>query len=291
MPHPPEWFKKLTVPLADKIVYASGAYVSMKSTLNDLSPTLVTFEGEPGGQADERLLEFARAIRPMTAPNLKLTRVGGFTDGGYVMAEPITAAGAISIGVGSDVSWDADVGKRGIPVAMFDHTVRKLPMAVPNGTFHRIGISPTASDRMRPLAQLVSLAGFAGQDDLLLKVDVEGAEWAALMQPSPADLQPFSQIVVELHSLAGLKEERSAAPILAAIKHLTKTHLPIHVHANNYDELVRFGNWWFPNAIELSLIRRDLLTDPQPATTMRTDLDAPCDPRVTEIDLTALTRL
>ena len=291
MPRPPEWFKKLAVPLADKIVYASGAYVSTKSTLNDLSSTLIAFDGEPGGAADERLLEFARAIRPMTRPGLDLIRVGGPTDGGYVMAAPLAASGAISIGVGSDVSWDQDAGTRGIPVAMFDHTIRKLPALVPNGTFYRLGIGSGQGPKTQPLDQLLMVAGFTGRDDLLLKMDVEGAEWAALTQPGPADLQPFTQIVVELHGIAGLKDEGSAEPILAAIEHLTKSHVPVHVHANNYDELVRFGNWWFPNAIELSLIRRDILTDAQPAVTMRTDLDAPCDPRVTEINLTALTRI
>ena len=291
MPRPPEWFKKMAVPLADKIVYASGAYVSTKSTLNDLSSALIAFDGEPGGAADERLLEFARAIRPMTSPGLDLIRVGGPTDGGYVMAAPLAASGAISIGVGSDVSWDQDIGARGIPVAMFDHTIRKPPALVPNGTFYRLGIGSAHGPKTQPLDQLLMVAGFNGRDDLLLKMDVEGAEWAALTQPGLADVQPFTQIVLELHGIAGLKDERLAAPILAAIEHLTKSHVPVHVHANNYDELVRFGNWWFPNAIELSLVRRDLLADAQPAASMRTDLDAPCDPRVTEIDLTALTKL
>ena len=291
MPRPPEWFKKLAVPLADKIVYASGAYVSLKSTMNDLSQTLVIFEGEPSNPADERLLTFARAIRPMTSPQLELTRIGGATDGGYVMAEPVAASGAISIGVGWDVSWDQDIGSRGIPVAMFDHTVRKAPAHVPGGTFHRIGIGPTHGPKIRPLDQLVSTAGFAGRDDLLLKMDVEGAEWLALTQPTSANLQPFTQIALELHGIAGLKDPRAAQGILATIEHLGETHYPIHAHANNYDELVRFGNWWFPNAIEVSFIRKDKLTDPRPAEALRTDLDSPCDPRVTEIDLAVLTSL
>ena len=291
MPRPPEWFKKLTIPLADKIVYASGAYVSMKSTLNDLSPTLVTFEGEPRTASDERLLEFAKLIRPMTSPGLRLIRVGGPSDGGYVMAEPITASGALSIGVGSDVSWDQAVGARGIPVTMFDHTVRRLPGHVPHGTFHRIGIGPHATQNTRPLDQLISLAGLRGRDDLLLKLDVEGAEWPALSQWQSADLEPFSQIILELHGLGDLRDERKADRILTGVRRITLNHAPIHVHANNYDELVRFGQWWFPNAIEVSLLRRDHISDPTPASQMRTDLDAPCDPRVTEIDVSALTGL
>ena len=291
MPRPPGWFKRLTVPIADKIVYASGAYVSMKSTLNDLSTQLVTFDGHAHGAADERLLEFARMLRPMQSPELELIRVGGATDGGYVMAKPLTASGAISIGVGSDVTWDTDIGARGIPVAMFDHTVRKPPSHVPKGSFHRVGVGPIIGSRTKPLNQLVALAGFAGRTDLILKMDVEGAEWSVLAEPKPADLLPFSQIVLELHGLSRLKEEAPGAQLLAAMQNVTRHHVPIHVHANNYDEIVRFGNWWFPNAIEVSFLRRDLIENPTPASNMRSDLDAPCDPRVTEIDLSALTKI
>ena len=291
MPRPPEWFKKLSIPLADKIVYSSGAYVSMKSTLNDLSSTLVTFEGEPQTTSDERLLAFATRIRPMTGSNLELIRVGGPTDGGYVMAKPLTASGALSIGVGADVSWDQEIAARGTPVAMFDPTIRKPPAPVPNSTFHRIGIGSTETHHLRPLDKLVSLAGWAGRDDLLLKMDVEGAEWSAMTQAGAVSLEMFTQIVIELHGLGGIRDERTAATVLGVVELLCACHVPIHVHANNYDELVRFGGWWFPGAIEVSFIRRDLLSHAKPASDLRTDLDAPCDSRVTEIDLSALTRL
>ena len=291
MPRPPEWFRKLSIPLADKIVYASGAYVSMKSTLNDLSSTLVTFEGEPQTTSDERLLAFATRIRPMTGSNLKLIRVGGLSDGGYVMAKPLTGGGALSIGVGADVSWDQEISACGIPVAMFDHTIRKPPAPVSSATFHRIGIGATKTRNLQPLDRLISLAGWAGRDDLLLKMDVEGAEWSAMTQPRLVDLGMFTQIVMEFHGLGQLRDDRVAESILETVEHLCTSHVPIHIHANNYDELVRFGNWWFPNAIEVSLIRQDLLPNAKPAQGLRADLDAPCDPRVTEIDLSALTRL
>lgn len=291
MSRPPQWLKRFAVPLADKIVYASSAYVSVKSTLNGLSSSLITFEGQPSGEADARLLEFARMLRPYTSEHLELVRIGARTDGGYVMANPIRAEGALSIGVGSDVSWDADIGSRGIPVAMFDHTVRRPPAIVPNGTFHRVGIAPLASTNLQPLSALINLTGFPPFGDLLLKIDVEGAEWRSLSLPGPADLGRFSQIVLELHNLSELKSAQSAPLLLETLRTITSTHYPIHVHANNYDELVHFNEWWFPNAIELSLIRKELLPGATPSTRLAIELDAPCDPRVADIDLSALTKL
>ena len=68
---PPQWFKKLAIPLANKIVYASDAYVGLKSTINDMSSTLIDFSRPPVGPADEHLLEFAQLIRPWTYEGLE----------------------------------------------------------------------------------------------------------------------------------------------------------------------------------------------------------------------------
>jgi hypothetical protein len=284
------WVKRLAVPFANHMVYASDAYVSLKSSINDLSPSLVACDRDVGGDADARLQGVVRMLRPVSSTSLGFVRVGAHADGGYVMASPIEAVGAISVGVGPDVSWDRDISSRGIPVALFDHTIRRLPGDVPRGTFHRVGIGPVPTVRTKPLASLVETADLPHAGDLLLKMDVEGAEWAVLSADEPPDLEPFSQVVIELHGLSQLRDPGAGLRVTRAITHLTSQHLPIHVHANNYDGLSRFDDWWFPNSIEVSLIRKDLLPDFSPARALRSDLDSPCDPRVSEIDLSGLLR-
>lgn len=286
------WVRRIVVPIADKIVYASTAYVSVKSTLNQLGDQLIDFSGPVTGPADERLREAVRLVRPMTGEGLRLLRVGGDHDGGYVMADDFAVSGAVSIGVGPDVSWDVDVAGRGIPVALFDPTVRRLPTPVPGGRFHRVGVSGLdRTQEYRPLPELVRMAGFAGRTDLLLKVDVEGAEWSALAALTPADLAPYRQMAFELHGLSDLADPDRARQVLDGLALLAEGHVPIHVHANNYDDLVRFDRAWFPNAIEVSYVRRDLLPDPVPSTSIASPLDRPCDPRVPEIPLEGILAL
>ncbi len=72
---------------------------------------------------------------------------------------------------------------------------------------------------------------------------------------------------------------------------LADEHLPIHIHANNYARVVRFGTYWFPKAVEVSWVHRRHLTSAEPADSLAKHLDRPCDPRVTDIDLSAITRI
>jgi hypothetical protein len=280
--------RRLVTPVVDQIVYASTAYTDLKSTLNQQSNRLIDFSRPSGGPADDRIREAVRRLHPWDLADEDLVRVGGSHDGGYLMAPDVDASrAAISLGVGPDVSWDLDIGGRGIRVVMFDPTVRRLPAKVPNGTFHRVGVSgrSNATRRFRPLAELVTLAGCDGEHEMLLKIDVEGSEWAAISSLEEDELTPYRQVVAELHDLSRLTEPGSAEAVLHALRLLSRTHLPVHVHANNYSRLLRFDDDWFPDAVEVSFVRRDLASGARPATRVRSHLDVRSDPRVEEIDL------
>lgn len=280
------WVKRAVLPIANKIIYASRPFIDLKSTINDLTPTLINFSAEAAGPADERLLQFVKSIRPMTAANLHLTRIGGNNDGGYVMADNFAVSGVLSLGVGSNVSWDLDIAERGIPVSMFDPTIRRLPERVPGASFFRLGIgADSQSKRYLPLQELMTRAGLANESDLILKMDVEGAEWSSLKCVSSDTLNRFCQIVIEMHNLAGLLNDRDAVAILHGAELLGANHVPVHIHANNYSKLTRFDAFWFPDVIEVTYVHRNLLDRISPAIELRCDLDHPCSAELAEINL------
>lgn len=268
-------------PLADKIVYASDAYVSLKSTVNDLAGSLIDFSRAPQGPGDQALVAVARHLRPWTAIGLDLIRVGGDHDGGYVMHSDATVSRAISVGVGRDISWDLEMAQRGAAVDAFDHTVSRLPSASAGVTFHKVGLGPGPG--CVPLEQIVQIA--TCDVDAVLKVDIEGAEWSAL---DGAEFAQFTQVLLELHELdMATGDDR----LLNLLQQLYATHLPVHVHANNYDTVFRMEDLWFCRAVEVSFVRRDLLDGWSPAGFMREDLDRPCDPRASDISLVGLLAL
>jgi hypothetical protein len=89
-----------------------------------------------------------------------------------------------------------------------------------------------------------------------LKVDVEGAEWKAFANSAAAELQHYELVLVEFHGLCDLKVSDKFHIMKQAIQNICDTHIPIHLHANNYSRLTRFGNYWFPDAIEVSLFNK-----------------------------------
>ena len=64
----------------------------------------------------------------------------------------------------------------------------------------------------RSLSELVTANGHAGSNRMILKMDIEGAEWAVLTATDTATLSQFRQIIVELHGLSnfGDREWRNA---------------------------------------------------------------------------------
>jgi hypothetical protein len=129
------------------------------------------------------------------------------------------------------------------------------------------------------------LAGMSDSRDLLLKVDVEGAEWSSLCA---TDFAPFQQVLLEMHDLTRLQDATSADEVLRTVRSLAATHRPVHVHANNEGAFNRYDGRWFPDGIEVSYVRRDLMEGAAPATSMVVGLDRPSNPKYPDYDLTGL---
>ena len=275
---------------SEHVVYSSALYADLRSRVTQMEGAMIDFSRTPRTAADERCAEAAQLLRPY-ATDAALIRVGDAGDGGYVMIEAFDAAGAISIGIGGNVSWDLEVARRGLPIGMFDPTIAALPATVPGGTFHRIGLGTPAQAAasglaLEPLAQLLELANAPVNGDLILKIDIEGAEWDAL-----ADVDGFArypQVVLELHDLARLNDEAPAANVLHLLRAIHATHLPVHVHANNEAGLAAFGAYWLPEVLEVSYVRRDLAHGARPADAIDTHLDTPSNARFADLSLAGL---
>jgi hypothetical protein len=277
---------KAAASVVDPFFRTSTSYLRLQNQLAVLVEGQLQFSGQPRGRGDERLLAAIQMLRPWDGGNLGLTRLGSLGDGGYVMANSFGVVGAISVGIGSDVSWDLDIAARGIPVAMFDPTVRRPPRAVPQGRFYRVGLAGSARDsgRYLDLDGIVRLAGW-GSGDLILKCDIEGGEWDAFVGLSQDHLSRYAQVVMEIHNLGALASEASGSKILRCLSTLYEGHLPIHIHANNTGSMCRFDNFWFPDVLEVTYLRRDLLDSALPAVALREDLDFPSSPRAREVSL------
>ena len=187
----------------------------------------------------------------------ELVRIGDAA--GYTMLDDFKAGGAAySFGLGGDVSWDKDMAGRGYDVFMYDHTIDSLPDKDARFHWFRQGIADGRSndDRLKTLEYFIRQNRHEGNRDMILKMDVEGAEWGFLSQVSSEMLSQFRQITFELHGL--MNGKMPFEQVLGMLRKLNETHQLIHLHPCNYNmSYVEWGNKRWFNVIEASYASRE----------------------------------
>lgn len=196
---------------------------------------------------------------PVLESPYKLIRIGNKNgDGGYIMADYFPdKAVAYSFGIGNDVSWDDDIAERVKTVLMYDHTISKLP---PHKNKCKLiwtpfGVSSYSSGAFTTLQRLITLNGHLDEENMILKLDVEGAEYDVI-KSTPTDVfKQFSQIVIEFHNMHIFENIDTAC---FALEKLLKTHTPIHVHANNVGRILKINNTNMPELLEVTYLNKNL---------------------------------
>jgi hypothetical protein len=232
------------------------------------------------------LLSVARRLHPFSLAGGVKIRAGGEADGGYVMLDDPGAAGpAYSYGIGADVSWDLAMAERGLIVHQYDHTVAGPPSAHENFRFNRLGLAPDPVEGFVSLGSALEANGDADRDDMILKIDIEGAEWAILEQADSALLGRFRQILIEYHGLTWLPDPTRIALLDGVLEKLNRTHAVHHLHPCNFGNTGSVAGILVPDVIEVSYARRDLGEIAESDEIFPTPLDRPCNPAQPEIAL------
>jgi hypothetical protein len=218
-------------------------------------------------------------LTPSDAQGVGKLRIGTQPgDGAYVMLDMLRPAQRVlSFGIGRNVSFDLAMAERGHAVLLYDHTIEAPPAGHPQFRFHRIGLG--AQDE--PDRHLLSLATHVGAlpgpptRDMILKMDVEGAEWPMLAATRSLLLNRFEQIVLEIHGLARLDHKLWHTRITNGLRRLRATHTLVHVHANNQAPPLMVQGFPVSNLLELTWVRSDLIQPAPSRTLYPTALDEP----------------
>ncbi len=187
-----------------------------------------------------------------------LVRVGRNIDGGYVMIDDFNSIShAYSFGIGSDISWDQYIADKGIEVYCYDPTVEALPETEEPSEklkFYRIGIGGVddLENSLLSMKTLLDMNKDSNRDNLMLKMDVEGAEWPFLENVSEDLLAKFRQITFELHDMACGNLDKK----IECLEKLGRTHQPVWVHANNGSGIVKGKKTEIPPLLEITYVRK-----------------------------------
>lgn len=129
--------------------------------------------------------------------------------------------------------------------------------------------------------------------NILLKMDIEGGEWAWLQGVEEETLSKFAQIVIEIHGITntswhgltinsfgcGYEQKRDC------LKKLSNTHYMVHAHGNNADLVASNG---LPNVLEVAYLNKKFFHEIPPINTQSLPikgLDFPNEISCPDIDL------
>ena len=182
-------------------------------------------------------------------------RFGSVGDGGYLLSDDISESDiCISLGIGDNYSFDLELAKYCKRVLMFDHTITPPALLSPNMVFEKVGISTVESEDFTTIEKIVS--NLPTENDLILKIDVEGAEWEVLESLTLETLGRFRQIAAEFHNLHAIGNTKHFERMVASLSKLSQTHFLGNFHINNWASYQLVAGVPLPDVVEVTYIRR-----------------------------------
>ena len=219
---------------------------------------------------------FGLSIRSRTKPSLvneilnflepveyqfKLFRAGSSGDGGYLIPNDVDGIRMwLSFGISNDWNFEKDISEKfGIPVRMFDYSI-DTPIGLSEIVkFHKLYLGPSTGGINISIENILDSVNSEVVGDLLLKIDIEGAEYLSLISLNLESLSRFRIIVIEFHNFHKIYErdlfEMLFKPIFDQFR---KEFYSCHFHPNNASGTFnspKFGR--FPKTFEVTLHRKD----------------------------------
>lgn len=223
-------------------------------------------------------------LRPWMT-QLPLLRIGSDSDGGYLVPDDLDGIHELfSPGVAETASFEADLADRGITPFLADYSVAAPPASASQFDFTKRFIGTRDDDMYMRLVDWVASKS-RSEGDLILQMDIEGAEWPVLLDLDEAMLQRFRILVIEFHDLDLLFVPPVFALYRAVFDRLLRHFVIVHIHPNNAGPVERVDDLEIPTIMEFTLIRRDRVTERHPVSGMPNPLDAPCLPSLRDVAL------
>jgi hypothetical protein len=195
-----------------------------------LRPTVVDRMRRSDPRIRQTLFEL---VQPVALANCQLERFGEPHDGGYLMCANLLdeVAAGYSYGISGYDGWGCDIStKRRVRVHQYDCFDTRQPSCSGGDTlFHSECIADVSKiEEGRPFDTMqsqIAMNGDAGKR-LVVKIDVEGAEWDSLLHASDATLESIDQLAIEFHYI---DEER----FVKVLQRLRRFFHLAHLHYNN----------------------------------------------------------
>ena len=205
------------------------------------------------------LREFFSMVQPVVTGS-PLIRLGADGDGGYLIPDDLEGIGAcFSPGVSLLSDFELNLAKRGIPCFLTDYSVEKAPLSHPLIHFEKKFLGLDDNDVFSRLGTWMSRHA-PTNTDLILQMDIEGAEYDVLFDLPEHMLEKYRILVIEFHHLDRLISSEGFLLLNLIFKKLNKYFKVVHIHPNNCAPSYVYQDFEIPPIMEFTFLRRDRLT-------------------------------
>jgi hypothetical protein len=229
-------------------------------------------------------------LQPVALANCQLQRFGERHDGGYLMCGDLLggAQTGYSYGISGYDKWGCDISTTlHFPVHQYDCFDTTQPVCSSGATvFHAECVGDkreTLEGRVFDTVTNQIAKNGDGSKRIVLKIDVEGAEWDSLLSVPDGILRQIDQMAVEFHWMLDEQSHWVQDPkYLRVVERLKQFFEVAHVHFNNAScvgGLEPFPTW----AFEVTFVSKRLaVVDPSRKAGGLDPLDAPNNPSVAD---------
>jgi hypothetical protein len=183
-------------------------------------------------------------------------RLGQDWDGGYIICDipNVNYNMLLSGGVGGDISFEEDFLKMypNCKCNAYDGTISDININNKNITFIKKNIGLRNTDNETTLKSEIE-----NNTDIVLKMDIEGAEVPWFTSLTRKEIGKFKQIIIEFHYPFSPIEERM-------FNEINFSFLLVHIHGNNNSDVQTCNNVKIPSVFECTYLNKGYFNNPQP---------------------------
>lgn len=231
------------------------------------------------------LKSFLHSIRPFKT-NIDMVRIGCDGDGGYLVPDDLVGIqSCFSAGVGNSAAFEAHLATFDIPSYMADYSVERPPLENKLFHFEKKYIGAVDNTQYMTMDSWVKKYSPKVNNNLLLQMDIEGAEYEVIQDCSQRTLQLFRIMVIEFHHLAILTRAVGLYIVRSIFNKILTNFEVVHIHPNNYSNKISFKSYEIPVTMEFTFFRKDRISSKKPNKKFPHPFDTPNSPRYNDIVL------
>lgn len=231
---------------------------------------------------EKKFEEILLLLTPKDVREHHKLRIGAYGDGGYVMLDPGQDGIAYSFGISNYSPWDKAMAERGYKIYQYDGTISQTPFLHPLIFFHpyNIGGGTELCPGTKNISQIIQENNHEQETDIILQIDIEGAEWNFFEHITTQEILKFDQIIAEFHWILDIDR---IDYYISVLKKICETHQVIHLHYNNYGGGILFKNFIAGQVLEVSFVKKEKYIFNECTNTFPTQYDSPNCPQTSDI--------